>query len=82
MSSRQLAEWMAYDALEPFGELRADYRNGLLISVILALMGNEADPQDFMLLLDRDRAKRDQREHGSVTQFEALFDELQKGADR
>ena len=49
MTSRQLAEWMAYDRLEPFGELRADYRNGLLIATMLRIMGEDADPRAFLL---------------------------------
>ena len=44
---------MAYDRLEPFGELRADYRNGLLIATVLGIMGEEADPRQFMLLPPR-----------------------------
>lgn len=27
-------EWMAYEAIEPFGEIRAEQRNGLTCSVI------------------------------------------------
>ena len=81
MSSRQLAEWMAYDRLEPFGELRADYRNGLLIATILAIMGKEADPQQFMLLPDKLGNTSTQRKHGSVAQFEQMFAMLQEGPD-
>lgn len=34
MNSRELAEWMAYYRLEPFGELRADVRAGMVASTI------------------------------------------------
>ena len=44
MSSSEFAEWMAYDRLEPFGELRADYRNGLLLATVLGMAGKEGIP--------------------------------------
>jgi len=34
ISSRELAEWMAYAELEPFGEERADLRAGIVASTI------------------------------------------------
>ncbi len=34
MSSRELAEWRAYDRLEPIGEPRADFRMAVLTSLI------------------------------------------------
>ena len=38
MSSRQLAEWMAYAAVEPFGEDRADYRVAHALAVVVNLL--------------------------------------------
>ena len=34
ISSREFAEWIAYNRLEPFGERRADLRTGIVASVI------------------------------------------------
>ena len=44
ISSRQLAEWMAYAAVEPFGEERADYRLAYALSVIVNLFRGKDDP--------------------------------------
>jgi len=34
ISSRELAEWMAYAQLEPFGEERADLRAGIVAATV------------------------------------------------
>ena len=34
MSSRELAEWRAYDRMEPIGEPRADFRLAVLTSIL------------------------------------------------
>lgn len=34
MSSAQLAEWMAYEQIEPWGESRADLRLGIMASTV------------------------------------------------
>lgn len=50
-SSREFAEWMAYYRLEPWGEWRADYRNGLALSTYLNTKlpkGKRVKPDDFM----------------------------------
>lgn len=38
--STMLTEWMAYYCIEPFGEYRADYRAGLISSVIAEVNRN------------------------------------------
>ena len=38
MTSRQLSEWMAYGAVEPFGEDRADFRVAHALAVIVNLL--------------------------------------------
>ena len=53
ISSRELAEWMAYYSTEPFGEQRADYRAGLLAATVANSAGagkkNKAlQPTDFI----------------------------------
>lgn len=34
ISAREFGEWVAYDRIEPFGEVRADLRSGIVASVI------------------------------------------------
>lgn len=34
MSSRELSEWMAYYAVEPWGEVQAEYRSALVASMV------------------------------------------------
>lgn len=55
ISSYQFTEWIAYSNIEPFGEKRADLRNGILISSILNTLGVKprAKPSDFMLNFDK-----------------------------
>lgn len=51
MSSRELAEWMAYDRIEPFGDERADLRSAIVASTfanIHARKGKSFAPVDFM----------------------------------
>lgn len=51
MSSRELSEWMAFSSLEPFGEIREDYRAGLLCATIANASGNykkNLTPDDFI----------------------------------
>ncbi len=52
ISSRELAEWWEYYQLEPFGEERADLRNGIVAATIANVnrgKGKRAKkPQDFM----------------------------------
>lgn len=47
-----MAEWEAFDRLEPIGEIRADYRGALVCQTIAAVMGGSKDPiplSSFML---------------------------------
>jgi len=58
MSSRLLSEWMAYSAVEPWGEERADLRMGILASVIANTQRDPKKrrepwrPEDFMPKFD------------------------------
>jgi hypothetical protein len=38
LSARQMAEWQAYARIEPFGELRADARAGIIASTVQNLL--------------------------------------------
>jgi hypothetical protein len=57
MTSKEFSEWMAYFAIEPFGEDRADLRMGILASVMANLWGKRKGrawrPQDFIPRFDR-----------------------------
>ncbi|MBM3114548.1 phage tail assembly protein T [Jeongeupia naejangsanensis] len=54
----QLWRWMAFDELEPFGEIRADFRAGIIAASNTNLhlpKGKKAlSPLDFMPFLQRD----------------------------
>lgn len=62
MTARELAEWRAYYDLEPFGDMRADYRTGLLASMIANIFRRKGDkpllPTDFMLHSDAHPEKK------------------------
>lgn len=46
ITSVQLSEWMAYAAIEPFGEERADLRNAMLMSLIANVNRDEKKRSD------------------------------------
>jgi hypothetical protein len=57
MDSRELSEWMAYERIEPFGEMRADLRAGIVASVVAnanRTRGDAFKPADFMPNFDRE----------------------------
>jgi hypothetical protein len=52
MSARQFSEWATFYAQDPWGDFRADLRNGIMVST-LANINRKKDapaftPQDFM----------------------------------
>lgn len=59
MSSRELSEWMAYAAIEPFGEERADLRQALTTAAVHNLHQAQvkrpkwAKPEDYMLFSEK-----------------------------
>lgn len=57
MTAAELREWMAFDRVEPIGELRADFRAGLVAATVANVhrgRGRQAfTPADFMPFLDR-----------------------------
>lgn len=56
MTARELAEWRAFYDLEPFGDLRNDFRTGILASIISNMFREKRDkpltPVDFMIHQD------------------------------
>jgi len=53
MSSEEVSEWRAYEAMEPFGERRADYRAASVCQVVALSAGaKNAKLEDFLLTRD------------------------------
>ena len=52
VSSRELSEWAAYLHQEPFGEVMADYRAGIVAATVANVnrgsKGKALEPKDFM----------------------------------
>jgi hypothetical protein len=49
MTAVELREWVAFTEVEPWGDVRADYRAGILPSVMANVMGgNKKTPADYM----------------------------------
>ncbi len=57
MTSRQLAEWIAYYRMEPWGEDRADLRSGIVASTMANINRKKGaspfKPEDFMPRFDK-----------------------------
>lgn len=73
VSSEQLAGWMAYYNLEPWGENRADLRNGVLISSINHMLvgeKSEAKPEQFVLKFGKSKKKPKQKAQSAKEQME------------
>jgi hypothetical protein len=48
LSNDDLAEWIAYDRIEPFGEYRADLRSAIVATVVNNSQGGKAKVKDFI----------------------------------
>lgn len=59
LSSAELAEWMAFDRLEPIGGPAADLRTGILASTVANVArrgrGKPFSPYEFMPALKREK---------------------------
>jgi len=55
LTAVEFGEWAAFAADEPFGDLRADLRAGIVASTIARTMGGRASakPTDYMPFLER-----------------------------
>lgn len=81
LTARQLAEWEAYNVLEPIGEERSDFRISYLLSTIVNLAIRALGKQGAKLTSVEDFAfKWDPKEHVkpqmNVEQFKAVFQEI------
>lgn len=70
VNSRELAEWRAYELIEPFGEQRADLRAAIVASVMAnAFRGKDQrayEPKDFMPKFDEPQQPMDWRKMRSM----------------
>lgn len=61
MSSRELSEWRAFDALEPIGWHRVDLAAGIIASVLANQNRKKGTPAlkpiDFMPFVEREKAE-------------------------
>lgn len=77
----QFLEWQAYYELEPFGEKRADWRNGVAISTILNVgwgVRPKMKPNDFIM----DLTKTDeQKAKEAADNFDAFVNSFGKKVD-
>jgi len=63
LSSKELTEWMAFYSLEPFDDLRADLRAGIISSTIAnahRTKGKAFKPSDFMPYLEKEEENLDE----------------------
>lgn len=77
MSNRELAEWMAYSTLEPFGPLREDYRSGRICATIANVGGvkKTMSPDDFFPNPIKRMGKRKSKVEDQKNYFKSLADQ-------
>lgn len=53
--------WLAFYEVEPFGDVRADLRAGIVSALIARTMGGrrDASPLDYMPIVEADRQERE-----------------------
>lgn len=52
MSAGELNQWRAFERLAPFGDIRADLRNGVLCTIVSNALGGRSRPGDYILEFD------------------------------
>lgn len=76
MSGREIAEWMAYYRIEPWGEERGDLRSGVLASIVCNALRGKGDrvrkPQEFVLKFGGDVPDREDPKRVFAT-LKAMF---------
>lgn len=62
MDSAEFTDWIAYDSLDPFGEVRGDLRMGILLSHYYNSQGAEQEcrPRDFMPFIEAEAPAEEQ----------------------
>lgn len=74
ITSRQLAEWRAYYALDPWGDWREDRRTALLGALIAGANGKKLDLDDLMLYDPMAAQRRKAKEKAKVLEMRKWFE--------
>jgi len=75
VSSRELSEWMAYAEIEPFGEVRADLRAGIIASTVANTARDPKkrrrpfQPREFMPRFERPRRQQTWQEQLHIVEM-------------
>jgi hypothetical protein len=76
LDSGELAEWVAFDSLEPVGEYRADFRAGMLASLFAnankAKGAKTLSPGDFMPFIEKEEPDVHESEQSVIERFRVL----------
>ena len=78
MSSRQLAEWIAYYQVEPWGEERADLRAGIVASTIANVNRSPKrtkpyTPHDFMPRFEKEAETAEEKTQRLMAQMRSIL---------
>jgi hypothetical protein len=75
LTAAQLAEWEAFDSLEPIGKWRDDYRTALLCTLISNMFSdkksNPAKLTDFLLQWDKPKKNK---KHQTVEEMKKILE--------
>lgn len=79
MTSQEFGLWIAYHQIEPFGEVRADLRAGIVASTVANYAGRmrtkeagAAQPSEFMPFLKHDEPEQTVQEPDPIAYFNSL----------
>jgi hypothetical protein len=76
LSSRQIAEWLAYNSIEPIGEMRGDLQAGIVASAVFNSKRTKEDqkvfsPYDFIPDYDKEPGSKAEPKKQSTEQMKA-----------
>lgn len=74
ITSKQLAEWRAYYALDPWGDWREDRRTALLGAIVAGANGKKLELDDLMLYDPMAAQRRKAKEKAKVLQLRKWLD--------
>lgn len=74
ISSKQLAEWRAFYAVDPWGDWRQDRRNALLGALFAAQYGKKLDLDDLMLFDPSLLRRRQEKERAKLVNLRKWFE--------
>lgn len=73
MSGEELADWEAYDLIEPFGEWRADMRAAQTTAAVYGAAGVRTRPAEFLLKPQAPERPRGRPVAGLVRKLRAIL---------